>query len=105
MLELRSGMGILTGLEHIVRENEPLAPYTWLRLGGPAQYFAEPTSQAELVELVKRCAQNNLPLRILGGGSNVLVLDEGVKGVVVQLTAAAFANIEHRGRKIIAGGG
>jgi UDP-N-acetylmuramate dehydrogenase len=98
-------MSILTGLEHFVREQEPLAPYTWLRLGGPAQYFAEPTSQAELVELVKRCHQNGLPLRVLGGGSNVLVRDEGVKGVVVQLTAAAFANIAHQGKKITAGGG
>jgi UDP-N-acetylmuramate dehydrogenase len=98
-------MSILQGLEHFVREQEPLAPYTWLRLGGPAQYFAEPTSQAELIELVKRCHQAGLPLRILGGGSNLLVRDEGVKGVVVQLTAAAFANIKHEGRKIIAGGG
>ncbi len=98
-------MGILTGLEHIVREQEPLAPYTWLRLGGSAQYFAEPTSQAELIELVKRCHQAALPLRILGGGSNLLVRDEGVKGVVVQLTAAAFANIQHSGRKLTVGGG
>jgi UDP-N-acetylmuramate dehydrogenase len=99
------GMGTLTGLEHFVREQEPLAPYTWLRLGGPAQYFAEPTSQAELVELVKRSHQAALPVRILGGGSNLLVREEGVKGVVVQLTAAAFANIRHAGTKITAGGG
>jgi UDP-N-acetylmuramate dehydrogenase len=98
-------MGILTGLEHFVREQEPLAPYTWLRLGGPAQYFAEPTSQAELIELVRRSHQAGLPLRILGGGSNLLVRDEGVSGVVVQLTAAAFAAIKHEGRKITAGGG
>lgn len=99
------GMGILTGLEHFIREQEPLAPYTWLRLGGPAQYFAEPTSPAELVELVKRCHGASLPVRILGGGSNLLVREEGVKGVVVQLTAAAFGGIRHEGRKIIAGGG
>jgi UDP-N-acetylmuramate dehydrogenase len=98
-------MGILTGLEHFVREQEPLAPYTWLRVGGPAQYFAEPTSQAELVELVKRCHEHGLPVRVLGGGSNVLIRDEGVKGVVVQLTAAAFAAIQHSGKKITAGGG
>ncbi|QDU31124.1 UDP-N-acetylenolpyruvoylglucosamine reductase MurB [Anatilimnocola aggregata] len=98
-------MSMLTGLEHIVREQEPLAPYTWLRVGGPAQFFAEPTSQQELVELVKRAHQAGMPLRILGGGSNLLVRDEGVKGLVVHLTAAAFANIKHSGRKITAGGG
>lgn len=98
-------MGILTGLEHFVREQEALAPYTWLRVGGAAQYFAEPTSQAELVELVKRCHAGGTPVRVLGGGSNVLVQDEGVKGVVVQLTAGAFATIQHTGKKITAGGG
>ena len=50
-------MGAFTGFEHIVREQEPLAPYTWFRLGGPAQYFAEPTSIDELTGLVKRAAQ------------------------------------------------
>ncbi|WP_425615357.1 UDP-N-acetylmuramate dehydrogenase [Anatilimnocola sp. NA78] len=98
-------MSMLTGLEHIVREQEPLAPYTWLRVGGPAQYFAEPTSQAELIQLVKRAHQAGMPLRILGGGSNLLVRDEGVKGIVVHLTAAAFSNIAHSGKKITAGGG
>ena len=48
-------MGIFNGFEHIVREREPLAPHTWLRLGGPAEYFAEPTSVDELAELVRRC--------------------------------------------------
>ena len=75
-------MSIPAGFEHIVRENEPLAPYTWFRLGGPAQYFAEPTNVEELAALVRRCHEADLPVRILGGGSNLLVRDEGVSGVV-----------------------
>jgi UDP-N-acetylmuramate dehydrogenase len=98
-------MSILTGLEHIIREQEPLAPFTWLRVGGAAQYFAEPTSRQELIDLVKRAHQEGLPLRILGGGSNLIVRDEGVKGIVVQLNAGAFSTIQHSGRKITAGGG
>ena len=42
-------MSITAGFEHIVRENEPLAPYTQLKLGGTAEYFAEPTNEAESV--------------------------------------------------------
>jgi UDP-N-acetylmuramate dehydrogenase len=98
-------MPIPAGFEHIVRENEPLAPYTWFRLGGAAQYFAEPTSVEELAALVRRCHEAGLPVRVLGGGSNLLVRDEGVPGLVVALGAAAFAAIQVAGRKLTAGGG
>lgn len=93
------------GLEHIVRENEPLAPYTWFRLGGAAQFFAEPTTVEELAALVQRCHQEGLLVRVLGGGSNILVRDEGVAGLVVSLSAAAFGQIRVAGPSVIAGGG
>jgi UDP-N-acetylmuramate dehydrogenase len=98
-------MSIPAGFDHIVRENEPLAPHTWLRLGGPAQYFAEPTSVDELAALVRKCHEKGLPLRVLGGGSNILVRDEGVKGVVVSLAPAVFGRIAVSGRRVTAGGG
>jgi UDP-N-acetylmuramate dehydrogenase len=98
-------MPIPSGFEHIVRENEPLAPYTWFRLGGAAQYFAEPTSFDELAALVRRSHEAGLPIHVLGGGSNLLVRDGGVPGMVVALGAAAFGRIEVAGRKVTAGGG
>ncbi|HEX5104745.1 MAG TPA: UDP-N-acetylmuramate dehydrogenase [Pirellulaceae bacterium] len=98
-------MPIPAGFEHITRENEPLAPLTWFRLGGAAQYFAEPTSVEELAALVKACHQQGLPIRILGGGSNLLVREEGVSGAVVSLSAATFGRISVSGRRITAGGG
>src|SRR5947209_15932584 len=98
-------MPIPAGFEHIVRENEPLARYTWFRLGGPAQYFAEPTNSDELAALVRQCHASGTPVRVLGGGSNLLVRDEGVPGVVISLGAAEFGRIAVSGRKIIAGGG
>ncbi len=98
-------MPIPSGFEHITRENEPLAPYTWLRLGGPAQLFAEPTSVDELVRLVKRCHQDGLTVRVLGGGSNLLIRDEGVSGMVIHLAAAAFGKISVAGKRLTAGGG
>lgn len=98
-------MAIPGGFEHITRENEPLAPYTWLRLGGKAQLFAEPTSVDELARLVKRCRQDGIGVRLLGGGSNLLVRDEGVPGMVIHLAAAAFGKITVDKRRITAGGG
>jgi UDP-N-acetylmuramate dehydrogenase len=98
-------MAIPSGFEHIVRESEPLAPYTWFRLGGAAQYFAEPTSVDELAALVRRAHEAGMPVRVLGGGSNLLVRDEGVPGLVVALGAAAFGRIEVSGRKLNVGGG
>jgi len=93
------------GLEHIVRENEPLGPYTWLRLGGPARYFAEPTTVEELSKLVKRCHEQDIAARMLGGGSNVLVADKGVDGLVIHLAAGSFAQIQRRGNTLVVGGG
>ena len=57
------------GFEHITRENEPLAPYTWLRVGGAAEYFAEPTSVEELAALLRHCHSGGLPVWVVGGGS------------------------------------
>ncbi len=98
-------MGLLTSLEHFVRDNEPLAPHTWFRLGGSAEYYAEPTSVDELAALMKRSHEAGLGVRVLGGGSNLLVREAGVRGVVVSLAAAAFSQISSKGNVISAGGG
>ena len=84
-------MGIFSGFEHIVRDQEPLAPYTWFRVGGPAQYFAEPTSVEELSALVRRSYENEMPVRVLGGGSNILARDEGVPGLIIHLAVRGQA--------------
>ncbi len=98
-------MGLLSGFEHIVCEHEPLAPYTWFRLGGAAEYFAEPTSREELMALIQHCREQELPVRVLGGGSNLLVRDQGVPGMVVRLSAAAFSEITVDDHVIVAGAG
>jgi UDP-N-acetylmuramate dehydrogenase len=74
-------------------------------IGGPAEYFAEPRSTDELQTLVRRTAAEGLPIRMLGGGSNVLVRDEGVPGVVVQLSAPAFSEIQVNKQIVTAGAG
>jgi UDP-N-acetylmuramate dehydrogenase len=99
------GMALKDEFEAIVRPDEPLAPHTWFRLGGPAEYFAEPRSVEDLARLIKRCQDEDLAVRLLGGGSNILVRDEGVPGVVVRLADPGFAQVEVHGRRVVAGGG
>src|SRR5262245_49964259 len=98
-------MNPFSDLGDVVKRNEPLAPYTFLRLGGPAEYLIQPRSREELAAVVRTCYQNKIPLRILGGGCMVLVRDEGVKGVVLRLTEPAFTQIAVNGRSVRAGTG
>ena len=98
-------MTLFAGFEHIVREQESLAPYTWFRLGGTADYFAEPSTEGELIEIVRRCHEQEILVRLLGGGSNILVSDEGVRGLVLHLSAATFSEVEITKNKVRAGGG
>jgi UDP-N-acetylmuramate dehydrogenase len=88
-----------------VREQVSLAERTWFKVGGAAQFFAEPTSVDELQALVKRCRDEGLHVRLLGGGSNVLVRDEGVSGMVISLANPAFANIATAGERVTLGAG
>ncbi|MBI2826956.1 MAG: UDP-N-acetylmuramate dehydrogenase [Planctomycetia bacterium] len=98
-------MSLLTGFDEIVRQGEALAPHTWFHLGGPAEYFATPRSIDELAGLVRRSAAEGIPVRLLGGGSNVLVRDEGVPGMVISLSEPAFGEIRASGHTLTAGGG
>lgn len=91
--------------ENIVRLNEPMAPKTWFRLGGPARYFIEPRSREELSAVVKRLAENNIPMYLLGGGANLLVHDQGVDGAVISLSHNAFRRVVIDDRMVRVGAG
>lgn len=91
--------------ERIVRQGVLLGPHTWFGLGGPAEYFAEPGTVEELGALVRRCHDEGVNVRVLGGGSNLLVRDEGVSGMVLRLSATAFNDIRVKDHKLVAGGG
>lgn len=68
-----------------IQKNISLAPYTTLKIGGPADYFVIVKSQNELVEALNWAKEKNLPYFILGNGSNVLVSDQGFRGLIIQL--------------------
>jgi UDP-N-acetylmuramate dehydrogenase len=72
-----------------VKENVSLAPYTSARIGGPADIFIMADTSAELAKIVKLLWKYEMPYIILGGGSNILVSDRGVRGVVVLNRAKA----------------
>ena len=98
-------MSLFTGLEEIVKRDEPLADYTWFGLGGPARFFVTPRNEEELQEVVKRCHDNATRLYILGRGSNLLVADEGIDAVVARLTDTHFGQITVEGNTVRAGAG
>src|SRR6267378_4329312 len=66
-------------------EDAPLAPHCTLRLGGPARYLVEATDEATVAEAVRWAASRRLPVRVLGGGSNLVIADEGVDGLVLKI--------------------
>ena len=67
-----------------IEQNVSLAPLTTMRVGGPAAYFARVSTLADLSDLLRWAQQVSLPYLVLGGGSNILVSDAGVRGLVIQ---------------------
>src|SRR5438034_8442361 len=98
-------MAALEEFADIIKRDEALAPYTAFKLGGPAEMLVQPRSLPELAAVVRRCFQEQLPLRLLGGGCNILVQDEGVRGVVLRLSAPAFTQVTVVGQRVRAGTG
>ena len=70
-----------------------LSNYSWFNLGGPAEYLFKPDNKNQLIEFLKENKKNNLNITILGAGSNTLIRDNGIKGVVIKL-GASFSNIQ-----------
>jgi UDP-N-acetylmuramate dehydrogenase len=75
----------------LIRENIPLAPLTTLGVGGPARYFAEATTEAEVIEAVEFARSRELPLFVLGGGSNLVIADTGFAGLVLKIGIAGVS--------------
>jgi UDP-N-acetylmuramate--L-alanine ligase/UDP-N-acetylenolpyruvoylglucosamine reductase len=88
-----------------IRLYEPLSRHTTLRVGGPAQFWIEPETEEGLAELVRYCFDEDVPFMVMGRGSNLLVLDGGVPGVVAHLSKGEFARLEVIGDEIHAGVG
>lgn len=81
---------ILQNLEKIIPKekikiNEPMKEHTSFKIGGPAEFFVKISTIVELKKILEFSNSNNIPLTIVGNGSNLLVLDKGIKGIVIKL--------------------
>ncbi len=79
-----------------IEENVPLAELTTLKIGGKARFFIAVKNEAEIIEAIQFAAQNQLKIFILGGGSNVLIADEGFDGLVLQLALKGISNSQEK---------
>ena len=82
--------------------NESLAPLTWFRVGGPAQVLFTPADEGDLIYFLKALPQH-LPVYVVGVGSNLIVRDGGMPGVVIRLSPRGFGEIAASGDIVTAG--
>ncbi len=90
-----SSASLFGDLDVEVVPDAPIGTMTWFGIGGRADLLVVPRSIEALATLVRRCDREGTPLRVLGGGANLLVADEGVDGIVVRLSAPAFREIAY----------
>jgi len=88
-----------------IRQNEPMARHTSMRVGGPAEFWIEPAHERDLARLLHYCHVREIPVTVIGRGTNLLVLDGGIQGVVIGLTNDEFSKIEVDGEQILARAG
>ncbi|MCX7887958.1 MAG: UDP-N-acetylmuramate--L-alanine ligase, partial [Verrucomicrobiae bacterium] len=86
----------------VVRHNEPMWRHTSMRVGGPAEWFVVPADERDLAVLLRYCHGQGIPVTVVGRGTNLLVRDGGITGVVVHLDGPEFARIEVCGERIVA---
>ncbi len=84
--------------------DEPLKRYTAWKIGGPADALLEPSSADELIEAIETAREHDIPVTLLGGGTNVLVLDGGIRGLTIRL-AKALTSVEVSGTSVTADAG
>src|SRR5271156_1990181 len=82
-------------------EQVPLAPYTTFQIGGPARWFAEAASEDDIAAGIAFSSQRQLPLFVLGGGSNLLVSDAGFSGLVLRIALRGIKTTPESDRLIV----
>lgn len=103
MSEFRSRLEQILGRENI-RLDEPMRSHTTFRIGGPADYYVMPETEEQLSALLVLCKEEQMPYYVLGNGSNLLVSDEGYRGVVISMTER-WSGCEVLGNRLRVGAG
>jgi UDP-N-acetylmuramate--L-alanine ligase/UDP-N-acetylenolpyruvoylglucosamine reductase len=104
-VEMQADLEVLLSEKAKIRRDEPMARHTSMRVGGPAEYWVEPASERDLARLLQYCHVREIPVTVIGRGTNLLVLDGGIQGVVISLTHEEFSKIEVDGERILARAG
>ena len=98
--EIKTETGVAT-----IKLYEPMARHSTIRVGGPAQFWIEPSEFCQFADAVSFCKARGIPVRIVGRGSNLLVRDGGIRGAVIHPAGGAFTEISAEGNIITAGAG
>ena len=88
-----SRLGDLAEIRGRITPSAPLAPFTWFRVGGPAEFLFQPADEEDLSLFLEKL-DPEVPVNVFGVGSNLLVRDGGVRGVVIRLSAKGFGQAE-----------
>lgn len=91
-MQLQKSLQKIVG-EEALSVQEPMSAHTTFRIGGPADYFVSPSSVEQIIRIKELCDESDVPLWVLGCGSNILVADDGLRGVVMRL-GSRFAQID-----------
>lgn len=90
-------------LEDSIKVNEPMKNHISFKVGGPADILLEPSDEKQIIKSIEICKNNNIPYIVIGNGSNLLVRDGGIRGVVIKLSGLNFIKVD--GNYISAGAG
>lgn len=101
MISLSELRSFFHGSIHV---NEPMDKYSWMRVGGPADFFLEPSDRDDLVSLVQYLRTHHVPLMLIGRGSNMLISDAGVRGAVINVETS-LSDIRRSGEILVADAG
>jgi UDP-N-acetylmuramate dehydrogenase len=88
----------------LIQENVALAPFTTFGIGGPARYFIDASDETSVLDAVRWAKDQDLPLFLLGGGSNLLVADAGFQGLVIRIGIRGIQWTNNGGNTIVTGG-
>ena len=90
-------------LDNLIEENKALAPFTTLGVGGPARWFVEATTETAIAEAAAWAQERGAKVFVLGGGSNLVVSDDGFEGLVVQVGLRGITDAGRGGYRVAAG--
>lgn len=94
----------LNNISERVYENEPMKKHTTFKIGGPADFLVMPQNTDELIKVISLCKEENVPYMIMGNGSNLLISDKGIEGVVIEISSY-FTDVKVEGTTIMAKSG